>query len=285
MGGPDYEEKSCNDDVCCPVDCVWGQWEEWPSCPSGCRADGESQEKTRTRDRAVEESCNGQKCQGEDYEKKKCSREQELLDENEEMRSREQELLDKIEGMKGQQTCPAGTEHYEGPTTKGHIVKKFDTWGPEYHISFKFRLNRLQPKGWNHHHNIFHFTDGGNCCDGGKRVPALFITFEPDEKKTDANVNLNVWITNPYTTSYHSHPFQIDVNTWYSVKIEQRKTSDDQAMFTFNVDGKDVWTRPTNPIQFKNVQWYQSSPWFESFDDSIEIQDMAVVNNPVFISG
>ena len=67
------------------VDCKWGEWEAWGDCPSGC-----DQKKTRVRQMAVEASCNGVACEGEDYEKKICSREEELsvqiralLDENE----------------------------------------------------------------------------------------------------------------------------------------------------------------------------------------------------------
>merc|ERR1712111_28752 len=31
--GDSLDEAVCNEDVCCPVDCVWGEWEEWQACP------------------------------------------------------------------------------------------------------------------------------------------------------------------------------------------------------------------------------------------------------------
>jgi len=71
--GPSLEEEVCNEDVCCPVDCVWGEWEQWQDCPSGC-----AQTKLRTRDVVIPESCNGNECQGHDFEEMACSREAEL---------------------------------------------------------------------------------------------------------------------------------------------------------------------------------------------------------------
>jgi len=72
--GDGVEEKVCNEDVCCPVDCVWGEWEEWQQCPSGC----EPQEKIRTRIVVTQASCNGNECEGHDFEEMPCSREAEL---------------------------------------------------------------------------------------------------------------------------------------------------------------------------------------------------------------
>jgi len=72
--GDSLEEKVCNEDVCCPVDCAWGEWEEWGACPSGC----DSQKKIRTRREMTAASCGGMQCQGEDFEAMACSREAEL---------------------------------------------------------------------------------------------------------------------------------------------------------------------------------------------------------------
>jgi len=72
--GSSDENQACNEEVCCPVNCEWGEWEEWGSCPSGCPP----QEKTRTRRRRVLSSCDGLECNGEDFEQKSCSREVEL---------------------------------------------------------------------------------------------------------------------------------------------------------------------------------------------------------------
>ena len=70
------------------VDCVWGEWEAWPDCPSGCPVGGGLQEKTRTRVKAVVASCNGTECVGHEFEKKHCSREEEVLEMHSELSER-----------------------------------------------------------------------------------------------------------------------------------------------------------------------------------------------------
>merc|ERR1712029_699617 len=53
---------------------VWGEWEEWQACPSGC----EPQQKLRTRRVLIAAFCNGNECEGHDFEEMVCSREAEL---------------------------------------------------------------------------------------------------------------------------------------------------------------------------------------------------------------
>jgi len=76
--GPDNEPEVCHDH-CCPVDCVWAAWEEWENCPSGCPAPGKIQERTRTRKRRTVKYCDGKECEGEDFEKEACTREEEVV--------------------------------------------------------------------------------------------------------------------------------------------------------------------------------------------------------------
>jgi len=85
--GESLEEESCNEDVCCPVDCVWGEWEDWQACPSGCQP----QEKIRTRQHLTPASCNGKECEGVDFEEMSCSREAELEAKVADLRSELQE--------------------------------------------------------------------------------------------------------------------------------------------------------------------------------------------------
>merc|ERR1712029_343033 len=75
------ETATCND-VCCPVDCVWGAWQAWPACPSGCPVGGGLQEKFRQRTKSINASCSGKECEGEPFEKDSCSREEECLKEH-----------------------------------------------------------------------------------------------------------------------------------------------------------------------------------------------------------
>jgi len=74
--GDAVEAEVCNEEVCCPVDCVWSRWSNWNPCPSGC-----NKEKVRTRRRAVVADCGGTDCSGDDFHYEDCSRERELEDE------------------------------------------------------------------------------------------------------------------------------------------------------------------------------------------------------------
>jgi len=73
--GDGEDREGCNEDVCCPINCVWSTWDEWNACPSGC-----NQKTIRTRSKDVVAECSGIECQGEDYEEMQCSRERELED-------------------------------------------------------------------------------------------------------------------------------------------------------------------------------------------------------------
>ena len=59
------------------VDCVWAEWSEWTVCPHTCPV--ETQVKTRTRDKKVEEECNGYCDPNGHFEKERCDRVADLL--------------------------------------------------------------------------------------------------------------------------------------------------------------------------------------------------------------
>jgi hypothetical protein len=69
------EVASCNTEACCPecsesVDCVWGPWDDWSSCPVSCGG-GET---TRFRDILTMGKANGKPCSNEDsFEIAACS--------------------------------------------------------------------------------------------------------------------------------------------------------------------------------------------------------------------
>ena len=79
--GPGLSGKSlmevapCNTEACCPecsesVDCVWGPWDDWSSCPVSCGG-GET---TRFRDILTMGKANGKPCSNEDsFEIAACS--------------------------------------------------------------------------------------------------------------------------------------------------------------------------------------------------------------------
>jgi len=108
--GDTNEIETCNEDVCCPVDCVWNEWEAWPACPSGCPVGGGLQEKTRTRTIHRNATCNGIKCEGVDFEKEDCSREEEVLKILETIKFDKNQLASELESCKRgiiSERCPS----------------------------------------------------------------------------------------------------------------------------------------------------------------------------------
>ena len=69
----------------------------WPVCPAGCPVGGGLHEKTRTRTKDAVASCNGTECEGHEFEKRHCSREEEVLEMHSELLKTHSGLLEKHE--------------------------------------------------------------------------------------------------------------------------------------------------------------------------------------------
>jgi len=63
------EEDTCSN-IC--VDCEWGSWTEWSSCPAA--EDGQTQQKNRTRKQATSKQGGGKDCTGPETETQECSK-------------------------------------------------------------------------------------------------------------------------------------------------------------------------------------------------------------------
>jgi len=265
--GDHDESEVCNADVCCPVNCVWNLWEEWNACPSGC-----DQHTTRTRTKAVVAVCNGTDCIGEDFEEKSCFR--------------ERELEDKIAVLKQQidqcQDNPT-TISYNGIASENNIVKIFDTWGPNYKISFRMKFNASLRDGW---YNLFQFTTttkkGWPITDYGDRIPAVYFYSAGGKIKvfvTMTNVKTLVLSAQPtWSKTYYSTLVPLD--TWHEVELEQKVTSQNQDIFTFKLNGQLKWSTQPKFTIFKNVKWYQSCPkeFYQSIGNHADIKGMKVTN-------
>ena len=55
---------------------------------------------------------------------------------------------------------------------QGQTLETYDNWGKTFEIEFDIKVDEAAPDTWV---NIFHFTEGGNCCAKGTRIPALWI--------------------------------------------------------------------------------------------------------------
>jgi len=162
--GDTDESEVCNDDVCCPVNCVWNLWEEWNACPSGC-----DQHTTRTRTKAVVAICNGTDCTGEDFQEKSCSRERELEDEIAVL----QQQIDQCQGTVV--TCKLTVDNeiktvsYNGITLSVTGDKR--NWQKENTIQFETgkqaNTNRLTVGVLRIEGEDWELNNGANCIWGG----------------------------------------------------------------------------------------------------------------------
>ncbi|CAK8671655.1 unnamed protein product [Clavelina lepadiformis] len=65
--GPSSESQDCNSQ-CCPIDCVWDNWEKWSSCSATC---GKAS-RTRKRWKKTVADCGGKACSGGKVEEEAC---------------------------------------------------------------------------------------------------------------------------------------------------------------------------------------------------------------------
>jgi len=186
------------------------------------------------------------------------------------------EHLEEVEDLQNEvDTCSNSETLTFNDAKRGHLVHTFDTWGPNYLISFDIRMNKklTNVEKW---HNIFHFTaTGNNCCSAGDRIPAVWIRdgafLWPDFNGSTLDKS-------------EEHKFiPMVINQWYHVRFSQEQIGSSAVRFTGEVDGANVtWTWPMPSTQYKNVKWYQSDPWHASIGelgDAFSIKNMIVMNN------
>jgi len=278
---------TCND-VCCPVDCVWGAWEAWPACPSGCPLGGGLQNKTRTRSKTIEALCNGNECQGEDFEKQPCSREEEVVkDNNLVLRERDQCRLQKQQQKLENNQCSMDLDEcktsiripYNGIAQNDSVVYTFDTWGPDYLIIFSMKFNaKLGNGNW---YNLFQFTTSGQigwpAKNYGDRIPAVYFA------NHGAQIRMFVGMTDVKSLD-NSKTFKIvhvPIQKWHQVELQQKQMGKNKATFTAKLNGEVIWSQETEKTVFKNVKWYQSCPekFYHSIGNHAEIKGMTVTAN------
>ena len=59
---------------------------------------------------------------------------------------------------------------YSGTVTRNKKIATIPNFGPEYRVVISVTVHSAG-SGWS---NILHFTTGGNCCNLGDRIPAIF---------------------------------------------------------------------------------------------------------------
>ena len=143
-----------------------------------------------------------------------------------------------------------------------NLVHTFDQWGPEFEITFSFRLNS-KPSDWI---NLIHLTVDENCCHSGTRVPAVFFTHD----------YMHITYANGEDQKAFNYRSLV-TNKWYDVRIEQRQLDENRAKFKVMVGGVVVWQLDTKPIEYSSVKFYKSDPWYPS-GEHISVRSVTVGN-------
>ena len=144
------------------------------------------------------------------------------------------------------------------------VKKSYPTWGPSFKVSFSLKINKL-PR--NRQTNIIHVTKGGNCCNFGDRIPAVYI-----EKRSwmeriyfcsavNGNGNFCRWIT-------------VTLGKQYNITIQQSKKG---GKYWYQILIPGIRTRRfrnSRPKKFTNVKLYTSDPWYSPFTS-----DLGTVSN------
>ena len=138
--------------------------------------------------------------------------------------------------------------------SQGQIWQTFDNWGNTFKIEFDIKVDEAAPQTWV---NVFHFTNGGNCCGKGSRIPAFWIQ-KPNHFLicTAIDNNGNYCWTN-----------QFDYGQKYHFEISQ----DANGIFKIIRDGQlKSEIQNSQPQDYNNVKAYLSDPWHAEFLGCIE---------------
>ena len=148
----------------------------------------------------------------------------------------------------------AASHHLFRPK-RGNVVTTLSIWPKEYEIKFDF-FPFFLPDSFV---NIFHVSKGGNNNIYGDRSPSIYAKggSEPFLHICSAiNGNKN------YCQNYN-----ISSNTWTSLMISQKKTSNDsyEVEYTINDILMDTVVNGL-ALEFEDVNIYASNPWVPSFN-------------------
>jgi len=242
--GPDSTTEFCTDQKYCPVDCVWDQWGSWQKCSKTCGA-GTT---IRTRDVKVQAQHGGKPCEGPAKESKECEslppcpkpidcewdqwgswqKCSKTCGTGLTIRTRDV----KVQEQHGGKPCEGPAKEskecdflcFTESVRKGFVAGTIDHYGPNYMISFDFKIMRTLPHDW---HNLFHATATGRDCDNtsgcqegkftkGDRIPGVwFIGHESS----------GLWMLVALTNRGNQEDYldkNIQINQLYKVQLQQK---------------------------------------------------------------
>ena len=167
------------------------------------------------------------------------------------------------------------------------VKKSYPTWGPSFKVSFSLKINKL-PRIIDRkiYTNIIHFTNGGNCCNYGERIPAVYIK----RVRTGRWWWRRNYVQLTFISAINGRGnFRIDfprgrnglaLGKQYDITIQQSKIGG-RYMYQVFISGKRVINEVNrSPKRFNNVKLYTSDPWYPAFTSDLgTISNLKIENH------
>lgn len=134
---------------------------------------------------------------------------------------------------------------------KGEMLTTIPKVSKEWELSLDIKLNG-RTAGWT---NVIHMTTGGNCCDRGNRIPAIFVHSNSNRMHITTQID---WDNNRRVDS----AVLVD-KADTTVVLKQKKEADNNYYYYVHVNGKQH-TKQKNrmPQEWRNVKMYTSDPFY-----------------------
>ena len=138
--------------------------------------------------------------------------------------------------------------------SQGQILQTFDNWGKTFKIEFDIKVDEAAPETYV---NVFHFTNGGNCCGKGSRIPAFWI-----QKPRHFLICTAIDNNGNYCRTNHFN---------YGQKYHFEISQDANGLFKIIRDGElKSEIQNSQPQDYNNVKAYLSDPWHAEFHGCVE---------------
>ena len=134
--------------------------------------------------------------------------------------------------------------------TKNQLIRAIPVIKKSWEISFDVNLSKVG-HGWR---SVIHFTQGGDCCKAGQRIPGIWFYSGKSTLLVCYAVNNN--------GNYHFQSKPLKLNTFTNIKLTQRHTLHNTYKYTVYINGKKIrLVDNTHAQEFKNVKVYTGNDW------------------------
>eukprot|EP00111_Clytia_hemisphaerica_P003402 TCONS_00009717-protein len=142
----------------------------------------------------------------------------------------------------------------ETAPTRSKVERTLSELTKQWRISLDIK-QLATVNGWS---NILHATTGHNCCNPGRRVPAIWFF----------NRNNRLHITYPIGNQGNTqcNEIYVDEGKFNNIAIEQKKVGDEYWLKVFkdNTEVEKCTVQQSIPRSFANVKYYLSDPWYNA---------------------